>query len=83
MKLKTIIEDRFPKRKVERADRFILAIALVAETGINTMMPFAFGFYFCLTGNLIFIFFFLLNILFMIKVRRKGRKLELRITRGI
>jgi len=83
LKVKTVIDDRFPKRKVKSADRFILAVALVAETGINTMLPFAFGFYFAITGNLIFILLFFLNILFMVKVRRKGRKLEFRITRGI
>ena len=83
MKVKTIIEDRFPRKKVTGADRFIWAVALVAETGINTMLPFAFGFYFATTENLIFLFLFFINILFHVKIRREAKGLELRITRGI
>ncbi len=83
MKFKTIIEDRMPKRKIKSADIVILAFSLVAETGINTMLPFAFGFYFAQTHNLFFLFGFIINVLFHIKIRREGRSLELRITRGI
>jgi hypothetical protein len=83
LKVKTVIEDRFPVKKIKSVDRVIWAFSLVAETGINTMLPFAFGFYFAKTGNLIFMFLFLINVLFHIKITRKGRGIELRITRGI
>ena len=83
MKVKTVIEDRFPKRQIKSADKVIWVFSLVAETGINTMLPFAFGFYFAQTGNLLFLFAFMVNILFHIKITRKGKGLELRITRGI
>jgi uncharacterized membrane protein len=84
MKVKTIIENRFPIRKVKVLDRLILALSLVAETGMNTMLPFAFGFYFATTGRLIFILMFMLNIMFHIKITKKYRGgIEIRITRGI
>lgn len=83
MKVKTVIEDRFPKRKIKSADRIIWIFSLVAETGINTMLPFAFGFYFARTESLIFLLLFFINILFHVKITKKGKGLELRITRGI
>lgn len=83
LKVKTVIEDRFPKKITKSADRIILAISLIAETGINTMLPFAFGFYFAQTRNIFFLIGFIINILFHVKITRKGRSLELRITRGI
>lgn len=83
MKVKTVIEDRFPRRKIKAVDRVIWAFSLVAETGINTMLPFAFGFYFGKSSNLIFLFLFIINVLFHVKITKKGKGIELRITRGI
>ena len=79
----TVIEEKLPKRIIKPVDRFIWALSLVAETGFNTMLPFAFGFYFAKTTNMIFLFFFIMNILFHVRIRRKGKSIEINITRGI
>jgi len=85
MKIKTVIEDRLPKKKIiHHKNKLIISLLILCETVINQIMPFVLGVYFGLTGNgyLFALFVFSLFIQLKIDVNKKN-EIKIKILRGI
>jgi len=85
MKIKTIIEDRLPKKKIKQPkNKVIVALLMLCETVINQVTPFVLGVYFGITGNtyLFALFVFFLFIQLKIEVNNKN-EIKIKILRGI
>lgn len=83
MKVKTKIENRFPVRPTHKSQKLVVVLAMLAELGFNTILPFGFGFYFAKTGNLAFLAAFIINLVFSVKITYKNKKINIKIIRGV
>jgi len=82
MKVKTVIEDRFPKEKVDLEQSLFIIVTLLVDTVFNTILPFAWGVYFAKTQNIIFLILFIFNMLFRIKIYKEDDIAHIKIIRG-
>lgn len=85
MKIKTVIEKRFPENEIkEKKNKIFVALLILSQTIINQIIPFTLGFYFCLTKSLIFLFFFIVMLFFEVRVIfDKNNNVKIKILRGI
>jgi hypothetical protein len=85
MKVKTVIQDRFPKRKIKhKKSKIILALLLFSEVLFNTIFPFAVGVYFGLTKHIFFLILFMFPLFFNIRIKiDKNNQINFEIVRGL
>jgi len=84
MKVRTVIEDRFPKKPPKaNMSKGIFAILMVTQVIYNQMLPFILGVYFAKTDSIWLFLIFVLFIFFEIRFEYKNNEIKLKITRGI
>lgn len=85
MKFKTVIENRFPEKKIkDRKNKILIAILILSQTVINQIIPFTVGVYFGLTKNIYFLLIFFVMLFFEIRVSFDDEgNVKIKILRGI
>lgn len=84
MKVRTVIENRFPKRRVRgNKNKLIIAMFILCQTVINQILPFTIGVYFGLTRNVWLFAVFIFMLFFEFRVDTAGKDIKIKIIRGI
>lgn len=85
MKVKTVIENRFPKRKIKKnRSKILIALLLLVQTLFNTIFPFTLGVYFGITKHIFFLVLLLFPLFFEIRISiDKKNEINFEIVRGI
>jgi len=84
MKVKTVIENRFPKRKIKKKkNKAIIVLLMLSEIVFNSIFPFALGVYFGLTKHIFFLILFLFPLFFQLRISmNKRNEINFEIIRG-
>ena len=81
MKLKAVIEDRFPKKRPKlKKDKILIVAFLILESLFNTFLPFISGFQLAYTRNFIYLIFFLVPLFIHLRISY-GRKIKIKLRR--
>lgn len=85
MKVKTVIENRFPKRRIRnKKNKVLIALLILVQTFFNQILPFTLGVYFGLTGSTWLFAIFIFMIFFEMRISLdKKNEIKIRIIKGV
>ncbi len=83
VKIETKIENRFPEKKLTKFHLLVFIGFTLLEVIFNTLLPFAYGFYFVKTGNLAFAVLILVHIFINVRIKIDEGEVELKFMRGL
>ena len=81
MKIKTVIERRVPNRAPE--NKLLYAVLMTMDTFFNVLLPFTLGLLFATTKSLLYILVLLAFLFVRLNFDIKGKKIVLKIVRGL
>jgi len=85
MKVRTVIENKLPKRKIkERKNKIIIALLVLVQTFFNQILPFTLGVYFGLTGSAWLFALFIFMIFFEMRISFDNKNgIQIKIIKGV
>lgn len=85
MKIKTVIENRLPKRRIkDKKNKVLIALLVVIQIVVNQYIPFILGVYFALTGSAYLFAIFVFITFFELRISiDKTNTIKIKIIRGI